>query len=375
MRPVTVIILHPEAPAGSGPLGRALEAARRELAERQRGGFMAAGADEVRVVAGPPDGISFGERLVAQLRSRSHRDLGGLIVLGSGSIPLARPDDLSRLVAVAAGPAGQALANNRYSADVVAVGRAADILELPPLPADNALPRWLAEVAGVAVADMRSRWQLGVDIDSPLDLVLVRLADPGLGAGNGPDRLGDLASAVQQRLEQVARVLHDRRGELFVAGRISASTLRWLERGAACRVRALVEERGLRASSALAQSGIAAEARPSRSILGRLLEREGPGSLARAASELGDAAVIDSRVLLAHRLGADESAWPAAEDRFASDLLLPASIADPWLRELTQSALDGNVVLGGHTLLNGGLRLLAGGTSRRTGPGRAVPPA
>ena len=372
MRPVTVIILHPEAPAGSGPLGRALAAARRELAEQQRRGFLAAGADEVRVVTGPPDGISFGERLVAQLRSRPPRNLGGLIVLGSGSIPLARPDDLSRLVAVAAGPAGHALANNRYSADVVAVSRAADLLELPPLPADNALPRWLAEIAGVAVADMRSRWRLGVDIDSPLDLVLIRQTDPGLGADTGSGRLGDLATVVRHRLGEVARVLRDRRGELLVAGRVSASTLRWLESGAACRVRALVEERGLRASSTLAQSGRSAEARPPRSILGRLLEREGPGSLARAVSELGDAAVIDSRVLLAHRLGADESAWPAAEDRFASDLLLPASIADSWLRELTQSALDGNVVLGGHTLLNGGLRLLAGGTSRRMGPGRAV---
>ena len=67
-------------------------------------------------------------------------------------------------------------------------------------------------------------------------------------------------------------------------------------------------------------------------------------------------------MLLAHRLGVDESAWPSAEDRFASDLLLPERVADPWLRALTASALAAPipVLLGGHTLVGPGLRLLAG---------------
>jgi hypothetical protein len=60
---------------------------------------------------------------------------------------------------------------------------------------------------------------------------------------------------------------------------------------------------------------------------------------------------------------ATSTAWPAAEDRFASDLLLPSVIADPWLRALTSSAAaapsDHPILLGGHTLVNGGLRLLA----------------
>ena len=141
----------------------------------------------------------------------------------------------------------------------------------------------------------------------------------------------------------------------------------------ACRVRALVEERGLRAASRLAQSGATTGSRPPRSVLGELLDRDGPETLADAVARLADAALIDTRVLLAHRHGADESAdapaaassgpWPPAEDRFASDLLLPSSIADPWLRALAQSAAttpaDHPILLGGHTLVNGGLRLLA----------------
>ena len=359
MRPVLVLILHPAAPAGAGPIVGALAEARRALAERQRAAFLAAGADAAEVVAGPPDGLSFGERLRAAVAARSGAapgTPGGLIVLGSGSIPLATAADLRRFVEAAAGPCGHALANNRYSADVLAISRPADLAGLPPLPADNALPRWLEERAGVAVTDLRSRWRLGVDVDTPLDLIVLR--DPAARV------LLAAAPLIGERLAALADVLSNRRAELLLAGRVSATTLKWLERGVACRVRALVEERGLRAASRLAQSGATTGSRPPRSVLGELLDRDGPDALARTVARLADAAVVDSRVLIAHRRGSDEAAWPAAEDRFASDLLLPVSIADPWLRSLTASAAaapsDHPILLGGHTLVNGGLRMLAG---------------
>jgi hypothetical protein len=388
VRPVHVLILHAEAPADAGPLVRALADARRGMAERQRTAFLAAGADEARIVAGPPDGLSFGERLAGLVRAAAAASAGpgqganatpaatpaatrpgGVVVLGSGSIPLATAADLRRFVEIAAGPPGHALANNRFSADVVAVSRATDLAQLPPLPADNALPRWLEERAGVTVADLRGRWRLGVDIDTPLDVMLLEYAGRAVRAGRVP-RAAPLARPLTgatngpllgERLGTLADVLSNRRAELLVAGRVSSATLRWLERGVACRVRALVEERGLRAASRLAQAGAPTGSRPPRSVLGELLDRDGPGALGDAVARLADAAVIDTRVLMAHHRGADESAWPAAEDRFASDLLEPATIADPWLRELTESAAGSTVpvLFGGHTLVNGGLRLLA----------------
>ena len=138
---------------------------------------------------------------------------------------------------------------------------------------------------------------------------------------------------------------------LYVAGRASADGLAWLERSTASRTRALVEERGFRTRP----DG----QRPVRSTLGLLLDRDGPGALGAILAELGDAALVDTRVLLAHRFGADEAAWPGAEDRFASDLLLPDRVADPWLRDLTTAALSVPIpiVLGGHTLVGPGLRL------------------
>jgi hypothetical protein len=365
---VVVLIFHAAAPEDAGPLWRGLAEARHSLAERQRIAWLAAGADEAEIVAGPPDGLSFGERLAAEMRARTASargaaSAGGVVVMGSGSIPLARPADLRRLVEVAAGPGGHALANNRYSADVVAISRPADLAGLPPLPADNALPRYLEERAGVAVADLRSRWRLGVDVDTPLDLLVIG------GAGARPIRalLGP-EPLIGERLAALRDVVANRRAELLVAGRISATTFRWLEGGVACRVRALVEERGLRAASRLAQSGVTTASRAPRSVLGELLDRDGPESLARTVATLADAAVIDTRVLLAHRRGADESSWPPPEDRYASDLLTPETIADPWLRALTASAAGSAtatspsghpILLGGHTLVNGGLRLLA----------------
>ncbi len=103
-----------------------------------------------------------------------------------------------------------------------------------------------------------------------------------------------------------------------------------------------------------------------------LLDRDGPGSLGRHVTALADGALVDSRVLLAHRLGADERGWPPPEDRFASDLLLADRIRDPWLAELTASAVEAGVpvLLGGHAVVGPGARLALGGGARVGGRGR-----
>jgi hypothetical protein len=359
---VTVLVLHPPLPGGAGPLAGALDAARRELAARHLARFRAAGAATVALVE-----EEFVEPLGARLRRlTTAADTPGLVVLGSGAMALARPADYRAFVAAAASDLPCALANNRYSADAVAVAGAAVLRDLPDLPADNALPRWLEEVAGYRVDDLRRRPRLGFDLDSPADVVLAGGPVPAVAA----------ASPFAAVLAAVRSVLADRRAELTVAGRTSSGTLAALERHAACRVRALIEERGLRAASRLAQGDLgsstrvapgstasASAARPPASALGILLDRDGAPELGLLLARLGDAAVVDTRVLMAHRLGADEKAWPQPEDRFASDLLLPDQIADPWLRALTASAVSAPIpiLLGGHTLVGPGLRLVAEG--------------
>ena len=340
---MAVRVFHVEPASDAGPLELLLGAARRDLAERHAAGFLAAGADDVAVVAGPPDDTPFGARLRDLVRRERPE---GLVVLGSGAVPLAKKRDLREFVAAAQGSQRSALANNRYSADVLAVACAEQLLDLPDLPGDNALPRWLEEVAGYEVRDFRARRRLQVDLDSPLDLVIAGIHESGV------------LEPAARALAAVAAVAADSRAEIVVAGRTSAATLRWLERKTAARTRAFVEERGFRAASPLAMR-VAEPTRPPRSLLGRALDAEGPSALATILSDLGDAAVVDTRVLLAHRLGPHEAGWPRAEDRFASDLLDAAAVSDPWLRELTASAAGAStpVVLGGHTLVGPGLPL------------------
>lgn len=361
MPPVTVLVLAPTLPSDAGALERCLDDARAALAEHHRTGFLAAGADAVVVRREPPDDTPFGERLrrlVAELEP------AGLVVLGAGSIPLATAADRRALVAAAAAGEPGALANHRYSADVIAIARAADTLrDLPAgLRSDNALPRWLEEAAGVPVHDVARRRHLAMDVDSPLDLLLL---DGTRGAPELPIPDATEGRPVRERLVRLRALARDPGAELLVVGRSSATDLRWMERHTASRTRALVEERGLRTAAIGAALGRPNRRAP-RSLLGELLDRDGPGSLGRHVASLADGAVIDSRVLLAHRLGADERAWPRAEDRFASDLLLADRIADPWLAELTRAAAEAPVpiLLGAHSLVGPGLRLALRPASR-----------
>jgi hypothetical protein len=304
------------------------------------------------------EGLAFGDVLAGNAPTK-----GGLIVVSAGAVPLLTLGDARRLVRAASSQRLIALSNNRYSSDVCAVAEASTLRRLPPLPSDNALPRWLEEHAGYQVGELPGRRRLAVDLDTPLDVAI---------AGLVPRGARWLARAAREhdwrvpRLDDVRRLVADPHAELVVFGRSSSSTLRWLERNVRCRVRFMAEERGLRASSPLAigdaEPKDPVQRRGPRASLGLLLDERGPGALAGIVGELGDGAIIDSRVLLAHRLGTDERDWPSAADRFASDLHRPAEIADPWLRELTQSVADADlpILLGGHSLVGPGVPTLLG---------------
>ncbi len=310
----------------------------------------------------PPDDTPFGARL---RRLVDELQPAGLVVLGAGSIPLATAADLRTFLAAASTDEPGALANHPYSADIVSIAHAGAVLrDLPPdLASDNALPRWLAEVTGIPVRDLRARRHLAMDIDSPLDLLLLegRRGAPSLPLPDDAE-----AASVRGRLAALRRLAADPGAELLVAGRTSAADLRWVERSTRSRTRVLVEERGLKTAGIGATLG-RPNRRPPRSLLGELLGRDGPGSLGRHVAALSDGALLDSRVLVAHRFGNDERGWPPAEDRFASDLLLPDRVRDPWLAGLTAAAAEAPipVLLGGHGLVGPGLRLALGARAWR----------
>ena len=353
----TVIIFHRPPNDGDPPLARLLADARRLIAEDHVRLFRRQGAGEVRI--DETSASSFGELLVRAAPPR-----GGLIVLGTGAVPRLTSHDAGQLIATAASAGPVALSNNRYSSDVCAIGDVTVLRGLPPLPSDNAFPRWLEEHAGVTVEEMPARDRLALDIDSPLDIALWTLA-PGV-----PKWARALAEAHGLEVPHAAdlrAMAGDPRRELLVFGRAGSRTLHWLERNVRCRVRFLSEERGLRASSPLAIGGSPdrVAARPPRATLGRLLDHWGPEALGSVVGELADGAIIDSRVLMADRFGADEADWPAPADRFASDLLRHDQVSNDWLRALTESALASPlpIALGAHSLVGPGIPLVLRGAS------------
>jgi hypothetical protein len=422
---VTLILFHTARRAGAQPLTALLGIGREALAERQVALFRRAGVDRVVLAAGrgpvlgredtasfvtgaesknrrvldaradvvqatgagggsraaparylpplrPTAGATFGDALAGLVRDEQ---IEACVVLGDGAVPRLRFTDARQLVEVARGGGARAVTNNRYSSDVCSVADAAVLRDLPPLPSDNALPRWLEELAGFDVRELPGRDRLALDLDTPIDLALLALARDCPASLR---RLVTVAGLDIPRADEVRAVGADPRRELLVFGRSSSGTLAWLERHVRCRVRFLAEERGMRASSPLAvgevrssggmphpatKSPPAGPARPPRATLGRLLDREGPAALGRIVADLADAAVVDTRVLLADRLGADEGSWPGPEDRFASDLLLADRVGDPWLRELTaaSAAAPTPILLGGHTLVGPGIALLLHG--------------
>jgi hypothetical protein len=277
---------------------------------------------------------------------------------GAGALALLHDRGLA---SVAGARPGEVVANNRFSADAFVVAGDVDraLNALADCATDNAAARCL-EAAGFVARDLSSEPWSRFDVDTPLDLALLRLATrlPGSRVLDG------VVTAFLQgvtrpdgrplevpHLESIGAVLRDRDAELVVAGRVPSSAWAYLESQSACRVRCFIEERGMRS----------ARDHTPRSLLATWIERMGAADLVARLASLGDAVILDSRVLMAALArSADAVGWPAEEERFASDFLEADGIQTAWLAELTSAAAEASVpfLLGGHALVSDGLQIL-----------------
>jgi hypothetical protein len=277
---------------------------------------------------------------------------------GAGALALLPDAGLDALLTPAD---GEVTGNNRFSADAFVVAGDVDaaLAALRGCPTDNAAVRCL-EQAGFGSRDLGDQPWSRFDVDTPLDLALLRLATalPGTRVLDGVMTAfletarrpggGDLEVP---GLERIGSVLRNRDAELVVAGRVPSSAWAHLETESACRVRCFIEERGMRS----------ARDHVPRSLLATWAERLGAADLVGHLAGLGDAVILDSRVLMAALAGSSDAAgWPPAEERFASDFLQAGSIQTAWLAELTGAAAEASVpfLLGGHALVSDGLRIL-----------------
>lgn len=349
-RPVLVIF---HGALGEGRAERMMAAARREAALESARSALAAGFEAVIVATDSPSAFEDmppGVLIDADVETPFAFDarLRGLVgrfglrrpaVMGSGAVPLLGVDEFRLVAEQLEARDGRFVTNNFFSSDLTAWTPGEAIMRVQPFERDNALPRRLRDDAGLAPVILPRTTATQFDLDTPSDLAALELSRAGQGRRGLPaEMLG--------RYRALMRLFCDRGAEVVVAGRIGSATWQHLERETACRIRLFSEERGMAA---------AGRGHSARSLLGFLLDELGPERFFGRLAELGDALVLDTRVLEAHA-----GATPSREDRFQGDLFAHEEIADPFLRRLTEAAAAAPkpVLLGGHSLVSGGLMLL-----------------
>lgn len=281
----------------------------------------------------------FGRRLAGVLRRYG---VESAVYMGGGSMPLFGPDDFRDVIARMKD--NTLVTNNNFSSDLVAFRVNETVLAaIEPLERDNSLARSLLDT-GLNVDTLPRTLTTQFDIDTPADVAILALTSPPYEPLNLQGRLDELVA----RYRSVLPLFLHQTKQIVVAGRVGSHAWGYLERETACRVRLFAEERGMEADNR-------AERGEARSLLAYHLEAVGTQRFFETVGELGDAAFIDTRVLLAHK-GIDAS----REDRFLSDLGRWTAISDPFLREFTQGAAQASipVLLGGHSLMSGGLMAL-----------------
>ncbi len=234
------------------------------------------------------------------------------------------------------------IANNFYSADMVAFtpGSSIDRVELPAK--DNPLARLLVEQAGLKFMPLVRSVSNQFDIDTPTDLLFLGLHPAW------KDRVRGYLSLDDSRLKAAVACFQDKNAEVIVFGRVNSYVWSRLETQTRCRIRLWAEERGLKSEGRL-QNGKA------KSLAGFLLEKTDFRSFFDMLARMGDAAFIDSRVIFAH-FGLSVS----RKDRFNSDLGNFREIENKFVRDFTRASVEAPipVVMGGHSLISGGMLLL-----------------
>ena len=277
----------------------------------------------------------FGRVLKAVIR-RHHID--GFLYFGSGNGGLLDIERVRALVRFSEREEGGALFNNFYSCDYVAVAQAQDLLSLDLPAIDNSLGFAVAD-AGIRCFALPRELETQFDIDTPTDVLL--LAASGLG-GEEMRRFSRGIKHNRQSISRVMSLLHRRDAQLTIIGRVNPITWVHFEQEVACRTSVISEGRGMKGYPSSKKTLIGLE--------------KGTDYFFERLGEACDGAIIDTRPLLAQG-----KHLPPASDRFASDLLDHEAIEDPLWREFTLAASEANIpiVLGGHSLVSGGLYLLA----------------
>lgn len=266
--------------------------------------------------------------------------------IGGASFPLLKRDEIGGIASSLLSRRNAVLTNNPQSSDLVAFSPAMAINSIEPPPNDNSLAISLRDQAGLAMELIPYTAGILFDLDTPTDYLILG-AGPFVGA-----RAKEALRAVPLNyalLERAKEVLRGYYREVVLIGRVGAPLIAHLNCNLQLRLRIFSEERGMKALGR-ESAGVV------ESLLAYLIDEVGINSFFSYLEKVAEVAFIDTRVLFAHF-----KLKLSAEERFLSDMGCWQEIKNPWLKEFTRAASESAipVVLGGHSLVAGGIWVLA----------------
>lgn len=296
----------------------------------------------VEVNSIPPAEFQFGQQLINLIERYQVRTV---LCMGGAAVPLISVAELQWLCQQVMAKEQRFVTNNVQSADIIAFNPAYILRQFPPVATDNALALLLRYDAKFEQVLLPLTLGTQFDIDTPTDLLV--LATSPFGGEHLRQALGQL-SLPMEKLQQVKAVLQGQYNDVVMIGRIGAPAMERLNKNLKVRLRVFSEERGMKALGRLERNEVV-------SLLGFWLHEIGPERFFTYLAQTASAALIDDRVLFAH-LGKE----PSDADRFYSDLGLFEKVQDPFVRDFTRAAQQCSipVVLGGHSLVTGGVQAL-----------------
>lgn len=291
----------------------------------------------------------------AAIRTHMAHPEESVLVLGGSAAPFLTAEGIEQL-AEREEP-GCAWLNNRLSPDLIFFAPARSVFEVKECRTDNDFGYALEKQAGLTARYLPSELMFAYDVDTPLDALLAAKS-PRSG-----HRLREAVLAFNHRvrLEEAFDLL--RRGEyrdVAVIGRAHPVEAERFAQACQLRLRLYSEERGMKALGRIERGEV-------RSLVGELVRALGWQGFFSHAAQSCALVLFDTRVVLA-----EQRREISDGDRFASDLLMDDDVHDLDLREMARAAAAAPIpiLLGGQTLVSGGLRLLR----EELGPGETKKP-
>ncbi len=279
------------------------------------------------------------QRIVAEVGA------GGVLYTSGAAVPLITEEEIRWVLRAMESSPPCVVVNNLQSIDLAAWSPAEYVQRIEPPASDNFLG-WLLREQGMERILIPNSAGIHFDLDTPTDFAILALS--GQGGPRTREALKVLALPLG-RLVEAADTLATELPEVALIGRVGTPIIDHMNKYLRVRLRVFSEERGMKALGRIEEGKVV-------SLVADLIDDLGPERFFRRLEGICSAVFFDTRVVFAHR-GRRVSEW----DRFHSDLGLVEQIQDPWVRRFTEAALSCRipVVLGGHSVVSGGLWVLA----------------